>query len=169
MTFYAILCILFSLWYGVIGLGNIRLRGRFRQDFNENQNSEDWDVDPKMAEGTPGMEYEKLGMFVGNIIIVMRISMGDFAAIEPADYLSPHENYVFWIIWTLTCIITCIIFLNFIVAEASETYATVDAELQNYIQQQRADLVAEAESLIPNSVKTATKYPKFIVVRKIES
>ena len=169
MTFYFILCILFSLWYSVVGVGNYKLRGKFRDDFNKNQNDQDWDVDPEMAEGTPGMEYEKVGLFVGNIIIVCRISMGDFAIIEPSDYLTPAENYVFWIIWTITCIVTCIIFLNFIVAEAGETYNVVSEELENYIQQQRADLVSEAESLIPNSIKSANKYPKFIVVRKIES
>jgi len=34
------------------------------------------------------MEYEKVGMFFGNFLQTMRISMGDFAAISAADYLN---------------------------------------------------------------------------------
>jgi len=48
--------------------------------------------------------------------------MGDFGAIAAADYLTDEENYLFWFIWLLTAVITCIIFLNFIVAEASASY-----------------------------------------------
>ena len=48
--------------------------------------------------------------------------MGDFGAIAAADYLTLEENYLFWFIWLLTAVITCIIFLNFIVAEASASY-----------------------------------------------
>lgn len=94
--------------------------------------------------------------------------MGDFGVIAAADYLTPEENYLFWLVWLLTAVLTCIIFLNFIVAEASASYTEVSEQLENYIQQQRADLVAEAESLIPNSVKSAKRYPKFIISRKVE-
>ena len=72
--------------------------------------------------------------------------MGDFGAITPSDYLTPAENYIFWVIWILTAVITCIIFLNFIVAEAGASYTAVSEQLENYIQQQRAVLVAEAYS-----------------------
>ena len=40
---------------------------------------------------------------------------------------------------------------------------------KKYIQQQRADLVAEAESLSPDSWKTESRYPRFIAIRKVET
>jgi hypothetical protein len=167
MTFYFILCLLFSLMYGVLGLGNYKVGGKFRIDFNK------WETDtmkdPEMSDGAPGLEYKKVGMFFGNYLQTMRISMGDFSCIAASDYLSPSENYLFWFIWTLTTIITCIIFLNFIVAEASASYNEVSEDLDNYIWQQKADLTAEAESLIPNSLKRANFMPKFIIIRKIET
>jgi hypothetical protein len=75
--------------------------------------------------------------------------MGDFVVIDAADFLTKEENILFWVIWLLTVIVTCIIFLNFIVAEASASYTKVSEQLENYIQLQRADLVAEAEGLQP--------------------
>ena len=75
--------------------------------------------------------------------------MGDFLVIDAADLLTKEENILFWVIWLLTVIVTCIIFLNFIVAEASASYTKVSEQLENYIQLQRADLVAEAEGLQP--------------------
>ena len=49
--------------------------------------------------------------------------MGDFGAIDAAQYLSKEDIWIFWIIWFINVIVTCVIFLNFIVAEASESYA----------------------------------------------
>jgi hypothetical protein len=41
----------------------------------------------KLNDDAPGIEYEKVGLFFGNFLQTMRISMGDFAAIAAADYL----------------------------------------------------------------------------------
>ena len=137
--------------YGVLGLGNYRLYGAFRDAFNKNKDNNK--LPPELVDGAPGVEYKQIGLFFGNILQTVRISMGDFAAISAADYLTPHENYLFWFIWLLTAVITCIIFLNFIVAEASASYTKVSEQLDNYIQQQRASLVAEAEGLLPEQLK----------------
>ena len=48
--------------------------------------------------------------------------MGDFAIIAAAEFLTPIENYMFWVVWLLAVVVQCIIFLNFIVAEASNSY-----------------------------------------------
>jgi len=117
----------------------------------------------------PGIEYIKIGLFFGNIFQVVRISMGDFAVIAAADYLPEAENYLFWVIWLITVVLTCIIFLNFIVAEASASYTEVAEQLDNYIQLQRADLCGEAESLWPNAFKRESSYPKYIIIRKVET
>ena len=111
--------------YGVLGLGNYKLYGEFRDNFNK---------DGQLDDSAPGVEYKKIGLFFGNILQTVRISMGDFGAIAAADYLTAQENYLFWFIWLLTAVITCIIFLNFIVAEASASYTEVSEQLENYIQ-----------------------------------
>lgn len=36
----------------------------------------------------PGIEYEQVGLFFGNFLQTMRISLGDFAAIAAADFLT---------------------------------------------------------------------------------
>jgi len=93
--------------------------------------------------------------------------MGDFTLLGSAIFLEKKDNILMWFIWFITLLITNIIFLNFIVAEASAIYATVSENLENYIQQQRADLVAEAETLIPNWAKKEKWFPKYLITRKV--
>ena len=50
--------------------------------------------------------------------------MGDYD-FDGANDLDDVENIVYWICWLLMVTITCIIFLNFIIAEASNSYANV--------------------------------------------
>jgi hypothetical protein len=59
--------------------------------------------------------------------------MGDFSAIDASSSLKLHENIIFWLMWVFTVVITCIIFLNFIVAEASASYAKVVETLESVI------------------------------------
>ena len=60
--------------------------------------------------------------------------MGDFSAIGESTHLQKAENIVFWLLWGLTVIVTCVIFLNFIVAEASASYTAVTETLDEVIQ-----------------------------------
>jgi len=108
-----------------------------------------------------------VGQFAGNIFSVMKVSLGDFGLIGPTIFMKDEDNMVFWVLWFLTLIMTNIIFLNFIVAEASASYANVSEQLDSYIQLQMADLVSEAESLVPNAIKTESKFPKFIATRSV--
>ena len=81
LTFYVILTLLFSLMYGVLGLGNSRIPGGFREQFFDFENNE-------LSSDAPGIEYDKIGLFFGNFIQTIRLSMGDFAAIDAANTLS---------------------------------------------------------------------------------
>ena len=95
LTFYFILCVLFGLMFGVLGIGNEKLDGKFRDHVIEVQSSNDFvaeaaagvfNVDPDadlriIDEDIPGVEYAKIGLFLGNMITIMRISMGDFEII----------------------------------------------------------------------------------------
>jgi hypothetical protein len=58
------------------------------------------------------------------------MSIGDNSLIEAAKQLDQAENVVFWILWLLGVVITSIVFLNFIVAEASGSYAKVTETLE---------------------------------------
>lgn len=61
------------------------------------------------------------------------MSIGDNDAIAPSAFLDPVENYLFWLSFLITVFSSNIVFLNFIVAEASATYAkvteTIDATI----------------------------------------
>jgi hypothetical protein len=131
MTFYAILCLLFSLMLGVLGVSNYRLEGKFREEFYV---VEVEGGDRELSAESPGFEYHKIGLLLGNIIEIMRISMGDMAVIVSSEFLTTGENYMFWIIWLSCTIIQCIILMNFIVAEAGNTYNNVSEQLSNIIQ-----------------------------------
>jgi len=41
---------------------------------------------------------------------------------------------IFWLMWMMTVIVTCIIFLNFVVAEACASYSKVVESLESIIQ-----------------------------------
>jgi hypothetical protein len=76
-------------------------------------------------------EYKALGLHIGEFMWTLRLSLGDGSAIEAAKKLeTPAEHRVFWIMWLIVTIVTCVIFLNFIVAEASASYVKVTETLE---------------------------------------
>lgn len=97
------------------------------------------------------------------------MSMGDFSAIGDSKALAQGENILFWLLWGLTVCVTCIIFLNFIVAEASASYTKVTETLKEVIQQEKAALIAESEDMALERLKNKENYPRYVVVRQIES
>ena len=80
--------------------------------------------------------------------------------------MSHQENWTFFIIWFLVVVILCIIFLNFIIAEASASYAKVVENLDALKNKEKASLISEAESMIPDRFKNPDMLPKFIVIRQ---
>lgn len=70
---------------------------------------------------------------MGEFMWTFRISMGDFSAISATKGLSPIETRIFWVIWFITALMTCIIFLNFVVAEAMCSYEKVKEYLDSVI------------------------------------
>lgn len=81
-----------------------------------------------------------VGLFVGNLLTTLRMSMGDFG-FDSAILLDPAENVIYWFTWLLIVLITCIIFLNFIIAEASASYEKVSADLDAFILSEKAALI----------------------------
>lgn len=58
--------------------------------------------------------------------------MGEFD-FDGANYLEPEENQLYIFCWFLIVTVTCIIFLNFIIAEASASYEKVKENLSALI------------------------------------
>lgn len=72
---------------------------------------------------------------MGNFLQTIRLATGDFGIINSSLLLEESESRMFWLIWFFTVIVACVIFLNFIVAEASETYNVVSEHLQETLEQ----------------------------------
>ena len=114
---FMILILFFSLQLGVLGLGNINHEGMFRDHF--------LDYDSNIKEEIayyPGEEYKFIGLFLGNFVSIFRVALGDFAIINASLYLDKNDNYFFWMQFFLCLVMTNIIFLNFLIAEAGNSY-----------------------------------------------
>lgn len=102
--------------FAVIGVGNVNVKDSGFAIFVKGK-PDDY-PDPMPME-----EYEHIGLFVGYILQTLRLSLGDFDGFFAAsEHLTFGENMMFWIVWLLVVAMTCIVFLNFIIAEASNSY-----------------------------------------------
>jgi len=117
---------------------------------------------------SPGYIYKNLGLFGGTFIETLRTSIADYS-MDAAFDLPEEDNFMFWIIWFLTVMVACIIFLNFIIAEATNSYNEVNEFLDQVIQRQVADLTAEAEDIIPESLKKESSFPQYLIIRKVDT
>ena len=113
-------------------------------------------------------EYSATGMLFGNILSTLRQAIGEFGMFGAATDLNEPENIQFWIYWIMIVFVLNIIFLNFIIAEAGESYNKVSELIEEYIYQQKAALIAESEGMLPDFMKTDQKFPKYIVMRDID-
>lgn len=141
--------------FAVIGAGNQNVPGAFKEEYD----SLDGDV-----EDMPNAEYAEIGLFLGYLASTMRVSLGDFD-FDASVYLTKPESWLYWGIWFLTVVIQCIIFLNFIIAEASNSYAVVKENLDQLINKEKSTLVCEAEKMMPDRVKNHNLFPKYIIIR----
>ena len=133
--------------YAVLGLGNNYLKV---EETYVNRKGEE-DVYMKRVSPTIGTEHNTIGLHWAEMMWTLRMSMGDNTGIKvfkkPGFKLTGEENYIFWVIWILTVVVTCVIFLNFIVAEASASYSKVVECLDEVIRQEMAALISEAEKM----------------------
>jgi len=114
-------------------------------------------------------EYKYLGMFFGQFFSVFRLSIGDQSLIGSTLSLSEAETWLFWILWVLAIIVTNVIFLNFVVAEASASYTKVTETLNAVIWQERAAMLHEAECMTRRKNKSKEKFPPYLVVRTLDT
>ena len=79
---------------------------------------------------------------VGNIIQIMRFSLGDFDFVVANQSLyTEFEVLMFWVTWLLIVVITNIVALNFIIAEVSNSYDQIKEVVNQIILQERASLI----------------------------
>ena len=145
--------------FAVIGVGNKNIRGDFKDYADAIESGE---IDE--PENFPNEEYDQIGLFIGYLFQTLRTALGDFD-FEASTYLTPQENYLYWGIWLMTVVMTTIIFLNFIIAEASASYDKVKQNLAAMIYMEQASLIAEAEGQFPKRYKDDLYFPKYIVIR----
>lgn len=62
-----------------------------------------------------------VNLVAANLIHTFRMSLGDFDFF-PVIYLDEAEANLFWMVWFLIVTVTMIIFMNFIIAEASALF-----------------------------------------------
>jgi hypothetical protein len=118
----------------------------------------------------PQIEYRKLSPFFAGILSCLRISLGDFD-FTILEILTGNEARVYWIVWLLAFIMGCLIFLNFIIAEVSDSYARVKSDIGALIYKERATMVKEVEDFLSKDYKMSNKtsFPKYVVVRETEN
>lgn len=144
ISLYTLLILSFSLLLGILGVGNPNIDGKFKKYFGDGAE--------EIYGEMPGEEYLSVGLFIANILATLRMSMGDFD-FEAAVLLDDAENKMFWVAWLLIVMVTMIIFLNFIIAEATASYQHVDEKLYQYIKKEQAALIQEAEEMGPERFK----------------
>ena len=118
LIFFFILVVLYGLVFAVLGAGNQNQPGKFKEFYDECQELAGTEDE---CDGIPNEEYEFVGLFFGNMFYTLRTGIGDFD-FGASYYLNKDENWTFFIIWFITVVVLCIIFLNFIIAEASASY-----------------------------------------------
>jgi len=87
-------------------------------------------------------EYRYVGRYMGNILTTLRLALGDFS-FEVLDdngpgmaSLSARQHWIFWVFWVIINIFSSLIFLNFIIAEVSNCYSIIKADIDalNYLE-----------------------------------
>ena len=136
IAFYGILCYMFSLILGVLGYQNYTMLPHGKQQEM---------VDSK--ELYDGKIYESLPKIIGNMVAVVRMSLGD-NEFNSIVYLGHTEQLLFWVVWLFIAYFNCIIFLNFIIAEASVSYERVMSNIENNLRLQRISLICESEEMM---------------------
>ena len=109
-------------------------------------------------------------LLISNFLDTLKVSLGDpGSAIDASNDLSFEDNILFWLCCILVLVVTCIIFLNFIIAEASASYEKVAAELESEKMKMKATLIAQSEELMPEWMKSQNSFPKYIIIREVDT
>lgn len=118
-------------------------------------------------------EYEAIGPLWGNLFAALRLSLGDFDFTQIVGRRRYLVHVLFWVVWIMMVGFAALIFLNFIIAEVSSSYARCNASVYQTIFKERAMQIAEAEDLYGTPERARAyapeKFPKYIICRQTEN
>jgi hypothetical protein len=112
MFIYAFMLLMFSLTLAIIDWGQF--------EFSDDEETRGI----QLTSTGPDKEYMMLNKLFSRVIAVMRISIGDFG-FDATHYMDTWTISFYWTMFLIICSMTCIIFMNFIIAEVSATYQDV--------------------------------------------
>jgi hypothetical protein len=100
-------------------------------------------------------------------LMSFRISLGDFEV----DTFSEQENrillYVTWFIWVIAVFVTCLVFMNFIIAVISASYENVMAKAVARSFKEKVEMIKEREGqMSPAELKNPLYFPMYLVLRQ---
>ena len=74
---------------------------------------------------------------------------------------------MYWILFLVTLVTTNIVFLNFIIAEASESYAKVKETIEESKSKEKASMINETEAMLPKALVNKERFPRYIIARTV--
>lgn len=157
LIFYTILLWICGLVFSIIELGDL-----------DQLKSDEKGASKLKLKTYPGVEYQYIPKFLRHFITLFRMSLGDFDFGESTS-LDPFDNHWFWVTWSISVIVTMVVFLNFIIAEVGNSYNIVNEKIQGLIEKERSILIEEAEDMMLTKWKTnANLFPKYLIMREVE-
>lgn len=118
-------------------------------------------------------EYHNVSPFFANILTTMRLALGDFdfgILSNPDRPLNSKQHILFWLVWCLMVAASSLVFLNFIIAEVSNSYGKVRVRVAEEVQKERANLINDVEAMVSEEYKKKHPelYPRYVVIRETE-
>ena len=95
----------------------------------------------------PYAYYKSIGRFNGQLISIFHYSFGNFD-FDFIKYATPFQTNLFYMYFIFSVTVLNIVFLNFIIAEVTNSYEEVTKNLHSTVLQQRANLINESEDMI---------------------
>ena len=134
MLFFLLIIWQCSLIFNAIGLTNVAKNAR--QKILDDQVASGAGKGNKVEKDYPGVEYQYLPVWMAQFVAVLRLGLGDFDFAESSK-LDEFENLIYWAMWAFIIWLTCIIFLNFVIAEVSESYNKVKEDTEGLFLKQK--------------------------------
>ena len=78
-------------------------------------------------------EYKSIGPLWGNLFATLRLSLGDFDFSQIVSNKFYLMHVMFWAVWVIMVIFSSLIFLNFIIAEVSNSYSNCREKIDQNI------------------------------------
>jgi len=158
LLFFVILIYLFAMFYAIIDMANFVMSD---------------DPDLRAVEASPfapEKEYDLIPRFMAQLFIVLRISLGNFDY-GSSTYMPEFGNHLYWFTFLTQATVMRVVFMNFIIAEVTNSYTCIMEVLDPVIMQERCNLINESEDMLRARFGTSIAtwkhlFPKYIITRQ---